>query len=92
MPRPVSSPSAVRLTTEPLPRISTDLLVVPLFEGEAAAAVQGLDEATAGELKRAAAAGEVTGRLYDLFLTPAASSNWHAGRVAVFEQRDLLHQ
>jgi leucyl aminopeptidase len=73
----------VRLTTEPLPRISTDLLVVPLFEGEAAAAVQGLDEATGGELKRAAGAGEVTGRLYDVFLTPAGSSNWHAGRVAV---------
>ncbi len=83
MSRPVSSPSAVHLTTEPLPRISTDLLVVPLFEGEGAEAVRGLDEATNGELKRAIASGEVSGRLYDVFLTPAGSSNWEARRVAI---------
>ncbi len=83
MSRPVSSPSAVRLTTEPLPRISTDLLVVPLLEGEAADAVRGLDEATSGELKRAITSGEVSGKLYDVFLTPAGPSNWQPTRVAI---------
>jgi leucyl aminopeptidase len=80
--RPVS-PSTVRVTLEAAASVDTDLLVVPTFEGESAAAIlPGLDEATAGEASRAGSAGELTGRPYDVFITPLTST-WRARRVAL---------
>jgi leucyl aminopeptidase len=65
-------------------QIDTDLLVVPMFEGEAfAGAVPGLDPASGGEIARAAASGEIRGRLYDLYLVPTPGAGWKATRVAV---------
>ena len=62
--------------------IETDLLFVPVFEGERpSAAAEGMDEATRGEADGAAARGEFRGRLYELFLTPA--EGWRAPRVAL---------
>jgi leucyl aminopeptidase len=64
-------------------QIDTDLLVVPMFDGEAlTSSLPALDAASAGEIPRAAAAGEIRGKLYDLFVTPA-SGGWKAGRICV---------
>src|SRR5258705_6890981 len=74
----------VRLVTQPLLRIDTDVLVVPAFEGEAVAgALPAVDEATGGEVARATASGEIKGRLYELFVTPASGGGWSPARVAI---------
>ena len=65
-------------------RVDTDLLVVPIFDGEAAAdAVPAIDQATRGEVGRATASGEIRGRLYEFFVTPFTSDGFRAGRVAI---------
>ena len=69
MPVPVSL-SLVRLSVESLSSVETDLLVLPIFEGETHAPADGLDGAAAGEITRALSSGEVAGRPYELFLTP----------------------
>jgi leucyl aminopeptidase len=62
----------------------TDLLVVPLFEGEAPAdALPWLDQGTGGEVRRAAASGEIRGRLYEFFVTPVIGGAAKAIRVAI---------
>src|SRR3954468_6094271 len=62
----------------------TDLLVVPLFEGEAPAdALPWLDQGTGGEVRRAAASGENRGRLYEFFVTPVIGGAAKAIRVAI---------
>ena len=79
----VSSP-VVRLLIGSPSDADTDLLVVPVFEGEAVAdALPAVDEATKGEVRRATASGEVKGRLYELFVTPASGPGWKPGRVAI---------
>jgi leucyl aminopeptidase len=63
--------------------IDTDLLIVPVFDGEGAPTdVEGLDAATGGAVSRAFESGEVQGKPYELFLTPA-SNGWRPGRVAL---------
>ena len=45
--------------------VETDLIIIPVFEGESlAAAVPGLSEATAGAMNRALASREVQGKPY----------------------------
>ena len=63
--------------------VETDVLFVPVFEGESLAAVApGLDEATGGAVRRAGESGEFQGRPYELFLTPL-DETWRADRVAL---------
>jgi leucyl aminopeptidase len=63
--------------------IDTDLLIVPVFDGEGAPAdVEGLDAATGGAVSRAFESGEVQGKPYELFLAPA-SNGWRPERVAL---------
>src|SRR5687768_15172325 len=79
----VSSP-VVRLVTEPLAQADTDVLVVPAFDGEpVAAALPALDAATRGEVRRATESGEIRGRLYELFVTPASGDGWKPARVVI---------
>ncbi|HEY7056705.1 MAG TPA: leucyl aminopeptidase, partial [Vicinamibacterales bacterium] len=83
MSRMITSPSAVRLTLESPPRIITDLLVIPLFEGESAAeTIPALDAATAGEVRRAGESGELNARPFEFFVTPLVDGSWRARRVA----------
>jgi leucyl aminopeptidase len=75
-------PSLRFVTTGPA-SVDTDLLVVPVFDGEnLAASMPALDAATGGEVARASATGEIRGRLYEFFVTPAAAQGWKALRVA----------
>jgi leucyl aminopeptidase len=63
--------------------IETDLLVIPVFEGEdLAAAMPDLASAAGSVLSQALQTREIQGRPYELFLTPL-SRPWRAGRVAL---------
>ena len=80
---PIASHAAVVLRSSRPPDVETDVLFVPVFEGESlAAAIAGLDEAAGGALKRADESREFQGRIYELFLTPLGGQ-WRADRVAL---------
>jgi leucyl aminopeptidase len=73
----------IRLLTDSPASIDADLIVFPAFEREdVAAAVPGIDESTRGEISRALASGEIRGRLYEFFVTPAGGE-WKPARVAI---------
>src|SRR6266849_2151413 len=76
-----TSSAAIAHTGAPIAAVDSDWLVVPWFEGDSPSTAA-LDEATGGELGRALASQEFTGRLYDLFVTPATHSGWRARRIA----------
>jgi leucyl aminopeptidase len=79
---PTASHSAVGLKSGRPAEVDTDLLFVPLFEGESpATAVADLDNATGGFAQRAVETGEFQARPFELFLTPL--SGWKAARVAL---------
>ena len=63
--------------------IDADLIVLPWFEEEGAAAVPGIDEASAGEVGRALASKEFSARPYDVFTSPVSNPSWRARRVAL---------
>jgi leucyl aminopeptidase len=74
----------VRLRLDHPSRVSADLLVVPVFDGESAASsIPSLDEAAAGEPARAAQAGEFTGKPFEIFTTPLVAGGWHSRRVGL---------
>jgi leucyl aminopeptidase len=80
---PTASQRAVTAAFARTADVNTDVLFVPVFEGEnAAAAVPGLDQASGGAIRRAAESGEFQGRAFDVFLTPLAGE-WRAARVAL---------
>jgi leucyl aminopeptidase len=70
-------------TTGPLSGIEAELLVVPLFEGETASAVSGLDAALGGELARALASKEFQAKTFETFLAAVTDASWRARRIAV---------
>ncbi len=78
------TPTVVRLLTGAPADADTDLLVVPVFDGESAAeSLPAVDAATGGEVRRATASGEIKGRLYELFVTPSSGPGWKPVRVAL---------
>jgi leucyl aminopeptidase len=79
----VHRPLNVGLSTAPLSETPADILFLPVFEEDDLADVPDLDAVTGGEIGRARARGEFTGRLYDLFVTPIVNDAWKVGRVAL---------
>src|SRR5688500_2571539 len=72
---------ALALTTTPAAEIETDLLIVPLFEGDTPAGdLKGIDDGTGGAVGRAIAAAELQGRPYEIFVTPFGEG-WRTGRL-----------
>jgi leucyl aminopeptidase len=72
----------LEVSSAPAAEIDTDILAVPIFEGEEHGAdVRALDGATGGALIRALESRELQGHLYELFVTPV-TSGWQAQRVA----------
>ncbi|HEV3214072.1 MAG TPA: leucyl aminopeptidase [Vicinamibacterales bacterium] len=61
--------------------LETDLLVVPVFEGEISEHEQ-WSHAIGGELARAGESKEFTGKLYEIFVTPIADRVYQARRLA----------
>jgi leucyl aminopeptidase len=76
--------ASIRLVTERPSTVHADLLVVPVFDGEAIAdAMPEIDAASGGEIRRATASGEFKGQLNEFFVTPVTQAGWNAGRVAL---------
>jgi len=65
-----------------LSAVDADVLVVPWFEDDGAAAVAGVSTALGGELERALGTKELSGRSYELFIAGVTDGAWKARRVA----------
>jgi leucyl aminopeptidase len=75
---------SLRLVTGDPGSVDTDLLVIPVFEGEQPADLwPSLDAAAGGEIGRASSTGEIRGKSYEFFVTPAAGKGSRAARLAV---------
>ncbi|HXW08045.1 MAG TPA: leucyl aminopeptidase [Vicinamibacterales bacterium] len=82
MPRSQAPASIELAITEPA-LVDTDLLVIPLFEGEdLAAAMPDVGSASGGSIPRALETREIQGRPHELFLTPVVQG-WRAARLAL---------
>ena len=81
--RQVTMTPTIQCVGGPLSAVETDLLVVPWFEDDAPGAVQGVDEATGGEIARAIESKEFAAHPYDFFVTPVRPGSWRAKRVAL---------
>jgi leucyl aminopeptidase len=73
--------AAISLSFDPAAAIDTDLLILPLFDGETLEDVPALDAAAGGQIRKALSSGELRGRPYEYFVTPL--SDWKAARVAL---------
>jgi leucyl aminopeptidase len=81
MPSTVSLP-AIALSAASPADIDTELLAVPIFEGdEMSAELRVLDAATGGALLRAHHSQELRGKLYEQLVTPV-TNGWRIGRIA----------
>ena len=81
MPLTVSLP-VIALSAASPADVDTDLLAVPVFDGDDTAAdLRALDDATGGALMRAQESRELQGRIYEMLVTPIISG-WRASRVA----------
>src|SRR3990170_2924883 len=60
----------------------TDLVIVAAFEGEAPALAAGWSAPTGGEIDRAIASKEFSGKLYEAFMTPIVDRGYRARRLA----------
>ena len=69
------------LVTTPLAEIATDLLLVPVFDGDSLDDIPGLDDGTGGHISKAMASGEFQGRPFEVYLTPL--TGWKTGRVGL---------
>ena len=70
---------AVTVTATPTRDLDADLLVVPVFESDDLADEPGLDAATGGEIGRARARGEFTGKPFELFMAATGHAAGHDG-------------
>jgi len=66
----------------PLDRVEAEWLVVPVFDGDDFADLPGLDTATGGEISRASSRREITGKPFELFVTPV-TAGWRVRRVVL---------
>jgi leucyl aminopeptidase len=73
---------AIRATAGAAGELDADLLIIPVFEDDDLADLPDLDQASRGEVGRARARREFTGKPFEVFLTPAAQSTWKASRIA----------
>jgi leucyl aminopeptidase len=71
----------ISVTTINPSSVQTDLLVVPVFEGDTLPELTGLHEAAGRMIEQVMAGGEFKAKLFDLFITPL--SGWGAPRVAL---------
>ena len=65
----------------PLSTVEADVLVVPWCDDENPSAVDGLDGATGGEIARAFASKEFSGKVFEQFATTITDRTWRARRV-----------
>src|SRR3954449_12006675 len=81
MPSTVSLP-AIALSAASPADIDTELLAVPIFEGDGMSAdLRALDAATGGALAKAQQSQELRGKLYEQFVT-SVTNGWRVNRIA----------
>ena len=73
----------ITCVSSPLSAIDTDLLVVPWFEDEGPSAIDGLDAASGGDIGRALASKEFSGKAFELFATSLTDRSWRARRLVL---------
>jgi len=61
--------------------VDTDLLIIPWFENDPPSAIPELDAASGGEVARALASTEFTGKVFELFAAVVVDRNWRARRL-----------
>ena len=71
---------AITLTSQPSADLQTDLLVIPVFSDDDFSDEGTLDASSGGEVSRARARGEFTGKLYEALATTTASAKWKTPR------------
>jgi leucyl aminopeptidase len=71
---------AITLTSQPSADLQTDLLVIPVFTDDDFSDESGLEAASGGEVSRARARGELTGKLYEVFPTATSLATWKTPR------------
>jgi leucyl aminopeptidase len=71
---------AITLSSQPSADLQTDLLVIPVFIDDDFSDEGTLDAASGGEVSRARARGELTGKLYEQLPTTTALGNWKTAR------------
>jgi leucyl aminopeptidase len=75
---------SIRLVIDSPAVVDTDVLVVPVFDGESLPeALPAIDAASRGEVRRATASGEIRGRLFEIFITLAGAAGWKPAHIAV---------
>jgi leucyl aminopeptidase len=67
----------------PLLAVEADFIIVPWFEQEDSSAVPGLDAATGGDIARALASKEFSGRLFEHFFTTVTQPHGGARRLLI---------
>ena len=65
----------------PLPAVDADVLIVPWCDDEGPSGVEGLDAATGGEIARAFASKEFTGKVFEQFATMLVDRSWRVRRL-----------
>src|SRR5437762_1655636 len=70
------------LDASPLDRLDVDCLVIPVFEGDDFTDLPGLDAATGGEVTGALTRRELTGKSFEIFITPVANG-WKSRRLVL---------
>jgi leucyl aminopeptidase len=73
----------VTASSGPTAEVEADLLVLPLFEDDALEDESELDDASGGEIARARDRRELTGKLYQVFVTGLAGPGRRTSRVAL---------
>jgi leucyl aminopeptidase len=71
---------AITPTTKPSADLHADLLVIPVFLDDDFADETGLDAASGGEVARARARGELTGKPFEVLATATSFTNWKTPR------------
>jgi leucyl aminopeptidase len=72
---------AIHVLSAPPPSLDTDLIVVPIAEGQAEVVVAEHDATVGHALARALASGEFQPKAYETFTTPIVASGWVAQRM-----------
>src|SRR5688572_1378627 len=70
-------------TDLPAPEIDADLLILPAFAEDDLADEAVLHQASGGEIERARARAEFTGKLFDQFVTGVTVDGWKASRLVL---------
>jgi leucyl aminopeptidase len=72
----------IEVTTADPRTVDTDLVVLPVFEREFPEDTEWA-RATGGDVQRAIASGEFTGKTYELFVTPTVDPTWRPRRIGL---------